>query len=335
MQEPPFRVQPHDPGYTAAAEAEARFWDQPQFFSAEACSGTPGRSPLNRYSNWRLTGDATVRWFETLHHYGSFRAGLFFGCSAIEQEARILELNPTLSCRFMDISEGSLERRQSELARRFPGRVSVERADLNFAVLPEAAYDVIVSSGTLHHLINIERAAHQIKRALRPGGYCFVQDYVMEDRLQFSPTRRALFEALVGRGKARGDLPESTTIRWPEPDAPELSPFEAIRAADTLAVLDGTLQRVSARGAGALTFLLILLRLGDRDALQCDNMGQHMRREKPYSFSRRVRVALGRERRPAMSARFQSELLLLDSVLIDSDVLTPANVFAVYQRRGD
>jgi SAM-dependent methyltransferase len=232
----------------------------------------------------------------------------------------------------MDISAGSLERRQSELAPQFPGRVSVERADLNFAVLPEQAYDVIVSSGTLHHLINIEHAAHQLKRALRPGGHLFVQDYVMEDRLQFSPTRRAIFEVLIARGKARGDLPHSTTVRWPAPDDPELSPFEAIRAEDTLAVLDGTLERISMNGSGALTFLLILLRTDDADARRFDNVGQHMRREAPYSLRRRVRAALGRERRPAMSQRFQKELLLMDSVCIDSDLLTPANVFAVYRR---
>jgi hypothetical protein len=79
-------------------------------------------------------------------------------------------------------------------------------------------------------------------------------------------------------------------------------------------------------------FLLILLRMDGADAQRFDNIGQHMRREKPYALGRRVRAALGRERKPAMSRRFLRELLLLDSVLIDSGVLTPGNAFAVYRR---
>ena len=333
MSPPSFRVQPADEHYLAASRAEAAFWDKPQFFSAEACAGTPRSAPFNAYTNQRLTGDPAVRWFETLQRHGVFRDGLFFGCSAVAHEARILELNPELSCLFMDISPASLERRATELGSRFPGRVSVVPADLNFAALPEAAYDVIISGGTLHHLVNIEHAAYQINRALRPNGWFFLQDYVMEDRLQCSEARKAMFEAMVARGKRRGELPPSTEIHWPAPDAPELSPFEAIRAEDTLAVLEATLERVDVRGSGALTGLLLFLRLSEDDARRFDNPGQHLWHERPHSWRRRLLASLGRQRRPAMSKHFQDEIILLDALCIDSGLLTPFNAFGTFRKR--
>jgi SAM-dependent methyltransferase len=335
MPDPALRVQLNDAAYLKAAEAEAAFWDKPQFFSTEACAATPRGAPFDAYTNKRFTGDPAVPWFETLQRYGTFLDGLFFGCSAISHETRILELNPGLTCTFMDISSASLERRMAELGPRFARRVRTEQADLNFAALPASTYDVIVSSGTLHHLINIEHAAHQMSRALRPGGYLFLQDYVMEDRLQFSSERKAVFEALLSRGKDRGALPHSATAVWPAADDPTLSPFEAIRAEDTIAVLDATLDRVDLRGAGALNALLTFVRFDERDAAKYDSMSQHLWHPRPHSLRRRLSVALGRSRRPAMSRRFQDELLALDAVCIDSELLTPCNAFGVYRRRDE
>ncbi len=45
-----------------------------------------------------------------------------------------------------------------------------------------STYDLIVSSSTLQHLINVEHAAAQMNRVLTPGGYVFPDDLVGDSR---------------------------------------------------------------------------------------------------------------------------------------------------------
>lgn len=329
------RVHPDDPDYLRDVRDEAAFWDRPQFFSAEACEDIPETAPFSEHSSLRLTGDRHTRWFETLQRYGPFRRGLSLGVQAPGQEARILDLNPALHLTFTDVSRGSLERRQDLLGARFPGRVATRVDDLNFVELPRNTYDVILSSGTLHHLLNIEHLASQVRLALTPGGYFFLQDYTAEERFEFRPEKVAILDALVQRGKARGDVPQSWRFRFGAGDRTLFSPFEAIRSTDTIDVLGRELDVVSVRGTGALTGLLIFAQMDDADAVRYESPGAHLWHSNPYGLTRRVHTALGRGRRPAMGPRFQRELFLLDSLMCDSGFLLAGNTFAVFRRPSD
>ena len=68
------------------------------------------------------------------------------------------------------------------------------RSDLNFARLPERAYDVIWSSGCLHHIVNLEHLFAEVERALRPGGLFAFRDYVGERRMQFAPRASGAYQ---------------------------------------------------------------------------------------------------------------------------------------------
>ena len=329
------RVRADDVEYQRLAVREAEFWDRPQFFSSEAMEAVAPDAPFVRYNNERLTGDPRVPWYETIPHYGQFKRGLFLGVSGMVQEARVLQQNPSLRLTFIDISPASLEKRRSELGTRFAGRVDASQADLNFLDMPEASYDVIVSAGALHHVINIEHVAQQIARSLTPGGYFFLQDYVAEDKFQFSAGTRRLWETMIEAAKRRGDVPRSWRTAWPELagwESSVFSPFEAIRAEDTIPVLDAHLQRLSLRTSGALTGLLVFVKLDEDDARSFESPMAHARRRKPYSPRRRLRVWRGQELAPAMAPAFQRELFLLDGLMCDSGILRPFNAFAVYRR---
>jgi SAM-dependent methyltransferase len=73
-----------------------------------------------------------------------------------------------------------------------PGGVRFLRRDINLATLPTNQYDVVWSSGTLHHVINLEALFDEVARALRPGALFALRDYVGEARLEYEPHRLAL-----------------------------------------------------------------------------------------------------------------------------------------------
>lgn len=330
---PPFRIQPNDPQYLNDAAGEAAFFDKPLPFSTRLAIAFPLESPFEVHNNTRLTGDPNRRWFEIIPDYGQVRRALFFGVMDTEIEARILDLNPGMHATFADISEGSLQRRLDLLGPRFPGRIDTLPADLNFAELPESQYDAVISMSVLHHLQNIEWVAYQINRALAPGGHFFLHDYVGEDRFRLSDVRRAIFEAVVARGKRRNDIPQSWTINWPRQEPWTYSPFEAIRCEDTLPTLARVLDPVHLRGTAALTSLLVTITMDDADKRRYETIPEHMFLRHPHSRKRGLKRIVQRGRRPAMTRQFQEDLFLLDSVVIDSGLLTPLNAFAVYRKR--
>ena len=45
-----------------------------------------------------------------------------------------------------------------------------EAADLNFAELPKADFDVVYAHASIHHVLNLEHLVWQVYRTLAPGG---------------------------------------------------------------------------------------------------------------------------------------------------------------------
>jgi SAM-dependent methyltransferase len=314
------RVQRDDPGYLANAEAEAAFWARPHPFGVGAPNAAYADGPFDRYTNRRFTGDEHVRWFETLGRYGAFRNALMLGAASVDVESRILEMHPGLRMTVCDISEGAIETHAAALNARFPGRVETRVMDLNFAELPPAAYDVCVSTATLHHITNLEWLASQVQRALTPGAHILLQDYVGEARFHFTAPKRQVFEALLRRDVAERPERASWTIDWPEDSDHEYSPFEAIRADETLNILAARFQTVRVATAGALTALYIFRRrpAGWRE---------------PAGLRRALR-RLTDPRAAARLQRFQRDVMLLDAVTCDSGLLLPNNAFAVFRKQA-
>jgi SAM-dependent methyltransferase len=139
------------------------------------------------------------------------------------------------------------------------GRASFIRTDLNFCTLPAERYDVIWSSGCLHHIINLEHLFAQIVRALRPGGLFALHDYVGDRRMQYTPQRLA---------RANGLLPEIPARFRPglngeivPPDPAHLSPFCGVRSDEILRVAATWLEPVHIGRYGALFPLPLYLDL--------------------------------------------------------------------------
>jgi|CXWL01.1.fsa_nt_gi SAM-dependent methyltransferase len=324
-----FRVRPDDEEYLVRARAEAEYWarsNAPGLSDAAAgAGGGLGQSHYNR----RYTGDGSVHWFETIARYGEFRKGLVLGAGGITQEARILETNPSLDLTVLDISAGALASREEELASRFPGRVATGVADFNFIDLPEAAYDLIVSSSAIHHVMNLEHLAYQVNRALTPDGYFFLDDYVGESLRRFTPEKKLAFELIYNRELTRqGRRPSS--LEWSNGDD-RSSPFCGVRSAEILSIFRTYLREVDVRTAGALWYPLLFAR--------------DVRPPPPQSLRwrivripgiRKVSRWIGRHQTKSSEWFFNpiyiQQLLDVSDRLTDAGELLPTNAFAVYQK---
>jgi SAM-dependent methyltransferase len=321
-----------DEEYLRQLEAEAAYYDQPRFFTIDA------ELPFAAdYLNERFSGDSGTPWYETISNYGTFRRGCALGAGGAKQRSRVLEDNPALHLTVYDISEQSLAELDRELGGRFPGRVATERADLNFVELPENTYDLIISAGCLHHLLNLEHVAYQANRSLVPEGFFFLHDYVGEARFQFAPEKRRLFESAFEEAKDRHVSLRSWRIVWPDLSDWQHSPFEAIRSDETLEILERYLAQVSVRTVGGLLFLMLHLRPADgaEAGLQAaPSPGWSLRLASAVA---RIRGHRGRQA-PSFAAVLEElgpELAPMDSQFAEEGVLRPGVAFAVYKKRRE
>ena len=316
---PPPCVRADDPGYARDAAAEAEFWSTPHAFGIGLPNAAFADGPFDRYTNRRFTGDERVRWFETIARYGQFTRCLVLGAASLDIEAHLLDAHPGMHLTICDISDAAIGSHARDLELRFPGRVTASAVDLNFAELPEATFDLCVSTATLHHITNLERLAWQVNRSLVDGGHVFVQDYVGEPRFHFLPAKRRVFERLLERDIRERPERRAWTVDWPEESDTVYSPFEAVRSDETIGILRSHMQLLDLRTAGAVSGLFLFRR---RDPAHASR-----------GLAMRLTERLTRRRARAFDA-FQRDVMLIDSVLCDSGVLLPNNAFVVLKKQA-
>lgn len=335
------RVHQDEPEYIRLAAAERQFWQELHPYSLEALEPQYEDGPVDRHTNERFTGEEKVSWEETISRYGSFRRGVVLGTGSLVGEARILETNPSLHLTFIDLSHGPLARRQEVFGRRFPGRVDIRVADLNFVDLPPATLDLIISSSTIHHVTNLEYLAYQINRALTSDGYFFLNDYVGEPRFNFSAEKRGLYQEVFNReadrqGNTRRDLIWS--------DSSDLSPFCGLRSDEILPIFRTFLNESQLRTTDALVTPLTRSRPVEDPGVAnspFDSDDWIKRASKLDLFTGLLRARFprlfGKMRSPQemQSREFLNELFLVGDVVGDSSLLQPSQAFGIYRKRLD
>lgn len=330
------RVRPDDPDYVRQARAEAAFWQEIHPCGLEATEDAHAAGPVDRYLNERFTGDAGTCWYETIARRGEFRRAAVLGTGSLAVEERILATNPAVHATFFDLSGGPLARRR-RLAERFPGRVDTCTADLNFVELAPESYDLIVSSSTIHHVINLERLAAEIDRALAPGGYFFLDDYVGEPRFQFSAAKKRVYEEIFNRDRVRQGAKPSGVV-WL--DTADLSPMCGVRSDEILTVFRARLREVELHTAGALLTPLRRSRPADdgpESPWVSDAWVLNQPRWRFFLCALKHRWPRIFGRLPSMQSlidpRLVHELALVGDVLADTGFLLPCQAFAVYRKR--
>jgi len=209
-----------------------------------------------------LTGDPARSRLDDLIARGPFGAAPMLGCDEHPREAPWMRAGASARLDVYDLSTGVIRRRPA----RAPRGVRFIQADLDFARLPAERYDVIWSSGCLHHLINLEHLMNQVSRALRPGGLFTFHDYVGENRFHFEPRRLARANAALCEVPVRFRRNGSDTISRDQ-IAEHRSPFCALRSDEVLSTARERFQVVHEGFTSALFPLTFLI---DVEALARD-----------------------------------------------------------------
>ena len=197
----------------AETEAARRFWDG-------GAPGEPenhywGAQPLVRRAiNRRVTGDPNrwpMEWFGARYATVPLARGLSVGCGPGLLERDVVEKG---ICRHVDgidfspeaIGEARRGAQEANLSRALHYRV----ADVNALDLPADAYDIVFFHGSLHHVRSVERALAQVRRALKPGGLLYLDEYMGPARSEWQDAdwsfARSAFDGLPAELKNRREL---------------------------------------------------------------------------------------------------------------------------------
>ena len=242
-------VLPGDPAYRAAAAREAEFWARASSTDVFTSAFELG-SVLQAAANRTLTGDERTTWLDDLMARGPFEHAAVLGCTDGVFELPWIRARASQALDVFDLSEEVIARLAARAQPEAGGcEVRFACADLNFVKLAPRTYDVVWSSGCLHHVTNLEYLFDEIAAALRPGGLFAFQDYVGERRLRFAPERLRLVNAVLMRVPARY---RRTTDLVELPSLDDASPFCAVRSDEVLAVAQARFNPVHVALGGAL-----------------------------------------------------------------------------------
>ena len=248
-----FVVQPHDVVYPYKRDAEIAHWRLADFNGTIIQTGPTAARIINR----AYSGDAARSWLDDLIGRGPFRTAGVLGCDEDRHDALWLSRGASPTLDIYELNPHVIEKVRTVLGQNGQ-RVRFVQADLNFATLPAEQYDVIWSSGCLHHIVNLEYLFAQVEAALRPGGLFALHDYVGEARFQYDPHRLARINALLREVPARfrrGDPPIEAR------DPKTLSPFCGARPRDILPLAAARFEPVHQGRYGALLPLTFYLDL--------------------------------------------------------------------------
>lgn len=240
-----FVVQPGDLVYHHRAGGERLYWNLASFAGTIIRPGPAGA----RLANMAYTGDPARSWLDDLAARGPFRDAAVLGCDEERYDAEWLDRGGSPRLDVYELNRDVMRKVRTRLGRK-RRRVRFIAADLNFAALPAERYDVIWSSGCLHHIVNLEHLYAQIERALRPGGLFALHDYVGEPRMQYSAARLRCVNALLDQIPLRYRRDGVVVIRAPEERG--LSPFCAARANEVLPLAAARFEPVHRAELGGL-----------------------------------------------------------------------------------
>ncbi len=179
---------------------------------------------------------------------------LDLGCGSGALSMRLVAAGTTRSVEGVDASPERVEEAEKKRqAAGIPGRFTV--ADCNDVPLEPGRYDLIVSSHSFHHFLELEAIMDRVLAALTPGGLFILEEYVGPTQFQWTDAQMDVTRTLTGL------LPERFRIlpwgavkpyegRPAAEDVAAASPFESIRSAEIAPLFARKLEIVQRRALG-------------------------------------------------------------------------------------
>lgn len=143
---------------------------------------------------------------------GGFRRALSVGCGSGGKEMRLLKQGIVRSFDLFEIGEHRREQIASKAAEHgLEDRITIHIGDA-FREDIVAGFDLVYWNNALHHMFDAKAAVSWSRRALQPGGWFAMDDFVGATRFQWSD------EDLEIASRVRGLLPERLLVHPGNPE---------------------------------------------------------------------------------------------------------------------
>ena len=192
-----------------------------------------------------ISGGSEEHWLPWFfNHYledgAVFERSLSVCCGDGAHELGIANTGKVRFIRGFDISEGAIAQANATFEKAAIPRDSYafEVADADNLEL-EDRFDLILSTGALHHVTNLEGLLSKLSSMLGTNGYFVVLEYVGPNRFQWTDTQLSVINGILRQLDPRY-LKENTRIELGRPSIPDfmaIDPSEAVRSEDVLRLL--------------------------------------------------------------------------------------------------
>lgn len=215
-----------------------------------------------------ISGQANVGWLEYVarkYYPSPVASAISLGCGGGGLERHGLQLQIAERFDGFDVSEDALQLAKEEaLASGQLASINYAVANLNKLEFAENVYDAVFASQSVHHIEALEHYMQQVKRALKPGGYFIINEFVGPNQFQWTDVQLQHCQRLLA------EIPESYRQMIREPgvkntiERPTIEfmnaydPTEAIRSADIITELEKQFEVVERRDFGGTLLHLVL-----------------------------------------------------------------------------
>jgi SAM-dependent methyltransferase len=208
----------------------ATFWDEHVGRHLEPFAHWESPPSIAAGLNLLVSGEP---WMTAAHHFmannGPFAHVADLGCGDGVLTNFMLGYDSNIRVDAYDISLASLERSRALIATLDGAteRCRLMRIDLNAEALPTELYDAVLTTGSMHHIENLDFCFGNIRRSLKASGLLWLNDYVGPNRFQWSDTQMRLANELLAMVPSRWRLRDRVT-RFDAGAMRDLDPSEAV-----------------------------------------------------------------------------------------------------------
>jgi|SRR6202521_3920393 len=233
----------------AAAGAVAEIWGDTAVTRAGAIvhqGWLDSSLVLRECVNPRLHGDPGMNWLVGLvKRLGIPLTGhwLSLGCGSAGTELYAARQGLFESMLALDLAERAIEEARRAAAAEGITKIEFGVVDFNRIAPPPATFDVVLMCMSLHHVAALEKVLRAIRRALKPGGYLLINEFVGPRQFQFPDVQLAVVRELLAALPERLRMDsvtgrvKSEYVRMPVEHWQRWDPSEAVRSDEIVSLL--------------------------------------------------------------------------------------------------
>lgn len=210
----------------------ANFWEEnPNAAQDSQWTSDPhiAAAIYKRISNGQSAGH-WLSWLFSDHLQGrSFERILSIGCGVGDHELALAHANPNARIDAFDFSSASIDIAKGKAREAGVETINFFVGDFNQVEFADSTYDLVLCTGSLHHVREIEHLLHQVRRTLTDTGVVIVNEYVGDCYNIYRPDQIDVLQNVLD------GLPSSlkNIERFPNPTIEQVffrDPTEAVRS---------------------------------------------------------------------------------------------------------